>query len=87
MTVVSTDHIGNQKSIKYQSDDETHLLITALMTAEFLKERDSELQVGDLVSVGAMGMGDWEPITSESDIRHVHYYIGDRVLTVSVRFR
>ncbi len=87
MTVISSDHMGNQRSIKYQSDDETNLLVTALMTADFLKERGSALQVGDVISVGAMGIGDWEPITSDSEIRHVHYYVGDRVLSVSVRFR
>lgn len=86
MTVISSDHTGAQRSIKHQSDDETHLFITALMTAEFLKERDLRLEVGDLISVGAMGIGDWEPITSESGIRHVHYYIGERVLSASVRF-
>ena len=81
------DHTGAQRSIKHQSDDETHIYVTALMAAEFLKERGSALEVGDLISVGAMGIGDWEPITSESEIRHVHYYIGDRVLSVSARFR
>jgi 2-keto-4-pentenoate hydratase len=88
MTVVASDHKGRQKSIKHQEEDETNLLVTALMTADFLRERNDSLKVGDVISVGSMGAidADWDEISANSKIRHVHYYIGETVLSVSVRF-
>ena len=49
MRVVSTE-----QTFKDQQMDETHLLITALMTADFLERRGQSLQPGDLISVGAL---------------------------------
>ena len=90
MTVVASDHMGRPQSVKHQSEDETHLYITAIMAADFLRERGEALKKGDLISVGALAdataAAEWGELTSESEIRHVHYYIGDRVLRVSVRF-
>ena len=54
MRVVSTDHTGTEQTFKDQQTDETHLLITALMTADFLQRRGQSLQPGDLISVGAL---------------------------------
>lgn len=91
MTVLATDHQGVSAPVKYLKDDETHVYITAIMTAGFLKERGERLEAGDLISVGAMGtLGgsgpDWDDPGVDTEMRHVHYYIGDRRLSVSVGF-
>ena len=121
MRVVSADHTGAEQTIKDQQTDETHLLITALMTADFLQRRGQSLQPGDLISVGALagnprgapggappdgmapvdgagsaGMGavgvrgrdpEWFDRHADSRAKHVSYYIGDRILTVTANFR
>lgn len=110
MRVVSTDHTGTEQTFKDQQMDETHLLITALMTADFLQRRGQSLQPGDLISVGALagnprgvtetatpggmaavGVGgrdpDWFNLHADSPAKHVSYYIGDRILTVTANFR
>ena len=53
MRVVSTDHPGTEQPFKDQYADETHLLVTALMTADFLERRGQSLRPGDVISVGA----------------------------------
>lgn len=91
MTVLTTDHEGVSAPIRYLEDDETHVYSTAILAARFLKERGEKLEVGDLISVGAMGVfggsgPDWDAPGIDTEMRHVHYYIGDRRLSVSVGF-
>ena len=91
MTVVATDHNGVSAPIKYLADDETHVYITAIMAAQFLRERGERLEAGDLISVGAMGVfggsgPDWDYPGIDTEMRHVHYYVGDQRLSVSVGF-
>ena len=90
MTVLTTDHNGVPAPIKYLADDETHVYITALMTADFLRERGEKLEVGDLISVGALatlgGGPDWDYPGIDTEMRHVHYHIGSQRLSVSVGF-
>ena len=110
MRVVGTDHTGTEQSFKDQQTDELHLLITALMAADFLERRGQSLQAGDLISVGALagnprripaaadpaggaavGVGEpdpeWSNLHADSPAKHVSYYIGDRILTVTANFR
>ena len=102
MRVVGTDHTGTEQSFKDQQTDELHLLVTALMAAGFLERRGQSLQPGDLISVGALagnprrasdaaGAGsrdpEWSNLHAGSPAKHVTYYIGDRVLTVTANFR
>ncbi len=91
MTVLATDHNGVSAPIKYLEEDETHVYITAILAAQFLRERGERLEVGDLISVGAMGVfggsgPDWDYPGIDTEMRHVHYYIGDQRLSVSVGF-
>ncbi len=110
MRVVGTDHTGTEQSFKDQQTDELHLLVTALMAADFLEGRGQSLQPGDLISVGALatnprrvsadadsadgvavGVGqsdpEWSNLHADSPAKHVTYYIGDRILTVTANFR
>ncbi|MDE0360713.1 MAG: hypothetical protein OXI74_06050 [Rhodospirillaceae bacterium] len=102
MRVVGTDHTGTEQTFKDQQTDELHLLVTALMAADFLERRGQSLQPGDLISVGALqgnprsasdaaGTGnrdpEWSNLHADSPAKHVSYYIGDRVLTVTANFR
>ena len=102
MRVVGTDHTGTEQSFKDQQTDELHLLVTALMAADFLERRGQALQPGDLISVGALagnprrasdaaGAGsrdpEWSNLHADSPAKHVAYYIGDRILTVTANFR
>ena len=110
MRVVGTDHTGTEQSFKDQQTDELHLLVTALMTADFLEGRGQALQPGDLISVGALATNprrisadadsadgaavsvgssdpEWSNIHADSPAKHVTYYIGDRILTVTANFR
>ena len=102
MRVVGTDHTGTEQTFKDQQTDELHLLVTALMTADFLERRGQSLQPGDLISVGALagnprrapdaaGAGgpdpEWSNLHADSPPKHVTYYIGDRILTVTANFR
>ena len=110
MRVVGTDHTGTEQTFKDQQTDELHLLVTALMAADFLERRGQSLQPGDLISVGALsgnprgvteaatrggmaavGVGgrdpDWSNLHADSPAKHVSYYIGDRILTVTANFR
>ena len=110
MRVVGTDHTGTEQTFKDQQTDELHLLVTALMAADFLERRGQSLQPGDLISVGALsgnprgvteaatpggmaavGVGvrdpEWSNLHADSPAKHVSYYIGDRILTVTANFR
>lgn len=102
MRVVGTDHTGTEQTFKDQQTDELHLLVTALMAADFLERRGQSLQPGDLISVGALqgnprsasdaaGTGnrdpEWSNLHADSPAKHVSYYIGDRILTVTANFR
>ena len=102
MRVVGTDHTGTEQTFKDQQTDELHLLVTALMAADFLERRGQSLQPGDLISVGALqgnprsasdaaGTGnrdpEWSNLHADSPAKHVSYYIGDRVLMVTANFR
>ena len=102
MRVVGTDHTGTKQTFKDQQTDELHLLVTALMAADFLGRRGQSLQPGDLISVGALsgnprgvtdatGTGnrdpEWSNLHADSPAKHVSYYIGDRILTVTANFR
>ena len=102
MRVVGTDHTGAEQTFKDQQADELHLLVTALMAADFLERRGQSLQPGDLISVGALsgnprnasdaaGSGnrdpEWSNLHADSPAKHVSYYIGDRILTVTANFR
>ena len=110
MRVVGTDHTGTEQSFKDQQTDELHLLVTALMAADYLGRRGQSLQPGDLISVGALagnprriaesaGPGgeaavavgepdpEWSNLHADSPPKHVTYYIGDRILTVTANFR
>ena len=91
MTVLTTDHKGVSMPVRYVADDETHIYITAIQTAQFLKERGEKLKAGDLISVGALGVlgasgPDWDYPGIDTEKRHVYYYIGDQRLSVSVGF-
>ena len=102
MRVVGSDHTGTEQTFKDQQTDELHLLVTALMAADFLERRGQSLQPGDLISVGALqgnprsasdaaGTGhrdpEWSNLHADSPAKHVSYYIGDRILTVTANFR
>ena len=102
MRVVGTDHTGTEQTFKDQQADELHLLVTALMAADFLERRGQSLQPGDLISVGALagnprnasdaaGTGnrdpEWSNLHANSPAKHVSYYIGNRILTVTANFR
>jgi len=102
MRVVGTDHTGTEQTFKDQQTDELHLLVTALMAADFLERRGQSLQPGDLISVGALqgnprgasdaaGTGnrdpEWSNLHADSPAKHVSYYIGNRILTVTANFR
>ena len=69
---------------------------------DFLERRGQSLQPGDLISVGALqgnprsasdasGTGnrdpEWSNLHADSPAKHVSYYIGDRILTVTANFR
>ncbi len=91
MAVLTTDHNGVSTPVKYLNQDETHIYITAIMAANFLKERGERLEAGDLISVGALGVfggsgPEWDYPGIDTAMRHVHYYIGGRRLSVSVGF-
>lgn len=102
MRVVGTDHTGTEQTFKDLQTDDLHLLVTALMAADFLERRGQSLQPGDLISVGALqgnprsasdaaGTGnrdpEWSNLHADSPAKHVSYYIGDRILTVTANFR
>ena len=57
-----------------------------LQVAESLAERGEVLQVGDLISVGAMMEAFIDVAVPIEGKRHVHYYIGDWVISVSAGF-
>jgi len=90
MTVVTSDHRGVSAPVRYVEDDETHVYITAILAADFLRARGEKLMPGDLISVGALavfgGGPDWDDPGIDTEMRHVHYYIGDKRLSVSVGF-
>ncbi|MDV7143583.1 hypothetical protein R3X27_12930 [Tropicimonas sp. TH_r6] len=86
MTVVSANPDGTERSIYHTNEENVHWLITAVETVEHMKRRGESLKAGDLISVGAMMeafMDFVEPIEGK---RHVHYYIGDEVISVSAGF-
>ncbi|MGH1467039.1 MAG: hypothetical protein ACRBBQ_16925 [Cognatishimia sp.] len=91
MQVVATNYKGQSTPPYEVANDDTHPLVTALLTAEFLKERGEKLEVGDVISVGAMlafigNSVEWELPGIDNEVRHVNYYIGDKMLHVSVGF-
>ncbi len=88
LTVVSANADGTQRSIyRVAERDSVHPVIVALQVAESLRERGEALRVGDLISVGAMMEAFIDIAVPIDGKRHVHYYIGDRVISVSAGFR
>lgn len=88
LAVVSSNPDGTQRSIyKVAEIDSVHPVIVALQVAESLKARGEALAVGDVISVGAMMEEFVDPLAPLDGKRHVHYYIGDEVISVSAGFR
>lgn len=87
LTVVASNEDGTQRSIyKTAEKDSVHIYGAAVQAAQHMRKRGESFAPGDLISVGAM-MEEFIDIPAENDgLRHVHYYIGDRVLHVSARF-
>ncbi|MDB1123425.1 hypothetical protein [Vibrio algarum] len=87
MTVVSSNPDGTQRSIYHTNEEPVHWMITAVEAVEHMKRRGQELKAGDVISVGAM-MEEFidvpEPIEGK---RHVHYYIGDDIISVTAGFQ
>ena len=87
MTVISANPDGTQRSIYQVAErDSVHPVLVALQVAESLRERGEALQAGDLISLGAMMEAFIDVAVPIEGKRHVHYYIGDRVISVSAGF-
>ena len=87
MTVISANPDGTQRSIYQVAErDSVHPVIVTLQVAESLRERGESLNAGDLISVGAMMEAFIDVAIPIEGKRHVHYYIGDRVISVSAGF-
>lgn len=87
LTVISANADGTERSMfKVAVTDSVHPVIVTLQVAEALRNRGEALKVGDVISVGAM-MEEFIDVAVPTDgMRHVHYYIGDRVISVSAAF-
>ena len=79
MRVVGTDHTGTEQSFKDQQTDELHLLVTALMAG-------NPRRASDAAGAGSRDP-EWSNLHADSPAKHVTYYIGDRILTVTANFR
>lgn len=87
MTVISANTDGTQRSIyKVGERDSVHPVIVVNQVAESLGKRGESLQVGDVISLGAMMEAFIDPAEPIDGKRHVHYYIGENVLSVSAGF-
>lgn len=88
MTVISANPDGTERSMfQVAVTDSVHPVIVTLQVADELKKRGEALQVGDVISVGAMMEEFIDPAEPYDGLRHVHYYIGDRVISVSAGIR
>lgn len=89
MTVVTSDHTGRTKITYHMNTESIHMYESFLYAIDLMKERGESLKRGDLISLGALITLDkfgWIP-TQDSEVRHVHYYIGEKVLHVAARFK
>ena len=88
MTVISANPDGTERSMfQVAVTDSVHPVIVTLQVAEALRKRGESLEVGDVISVGAMMEEFTDPAEPYEGLRHVHYYIGDRVISVSAGIR
>ena len=88
MTVISANPDGTERSMfQVAVTDSVHPVLVTLQVAEALKKRGEALEVGDVISVGAMMEEFIDVAVPIEGKRHVHYYIGDRVISVSAGFR
>ena len=88
LTVISANPDGTERSIYEVAErDSVHPVIVALQAAESLRKRGESLKKGDVISVGAMMEEFIDPAVPIEGKRHVHYYIGDTVISVAAGFR
>ena len=88
MTVISANPDGTERSMfQVAVTHSVHPVIVTLQVAEALRKRGESLEVGDVISVGAMMEEFTDPAEPYEGLRHVHYYIGDRVISVSAGIR
>ena len=88
LTVISANPDGTERSIyEVAKRDSVHPVIVALQAAESLRKRGESLKKGDVISVGAMMEEFIDPAVPIEGKRHVHYYIGDTVISVAAGFR
>ena len=87
LTVISANPDGTQRSIYEVAErDSVHPVIVTLQVAESLRKRGESLKKGDVISVGAMMEEFIDLAVPIEGKRHVHYYIGDTVISVSAGF-